>query len=494
MRILYVDIDSLRADHLGCYGYHRRTSPNIDALAAEGTRFTNTYVSDAPCLPSRTALFSGRFGFHNGVVNHGGSAAQPFPQPNRHVADVFHATGWMMTLRRAGFRTASVSSFAERHAAWHWYAGFNEVYNTGLEGMDVADDVTPLALDWLKRHGDADHWFLHVNYWDPHIPYRTPLEYGNPFADDPLPAHVTEDFWRRAWEGYAPHSPQEPHGYGGEEYFLGYPRFPTLIDSMEVVRQWFDGYDTGIRYTDDHVGRLLNALSDLGVLDETIVIISADHGESQGEFNVWGDHQTADQSTARVPLIIRWPGVSSPGSINENLHYHLDWAATIVEGVGGTVPPNWDGRSFFDPRSHDDTITRSYLALSQAAHVCQRSVRFPHAGHAWLCMWTYHDGYKMLRPVMLFDLTEDPFEMNDLSEVRPDVVGTAATHLADWHAEMMRTSTTNVDPMMTALREGPLHARGMALNYAKRLRETGRAHHAEALLAAHPEETQGVKQ
>ena len=78
MRLLYVDIDSLRTDHLGCYGYHRNTSPNIDQLAAESTRFTNVYISDAPCLPSRTALWSGRNGFHTGVVNHGGVASQPY--------------------------------------------------------------------------------------------------------------------------------------------------------------------------------------------------------------------------------------------------------------------------------------------------------------------------------------------------------------------------------------------------------------------------------
>src|SRR5690554_6913528 len=99
MRILYIDIDSLRPDHLGCYGYHRDTSPTIDALAAEGVRFDHVYVSDAPCLPSRTALWSGRFGFHTGVVNHGGTAAQPFVDPNRWVTDAFHSTGWMAALR-----------------------------------------------------------------------------------------------------------------------------------------------------------------------------------------------------------------------------------------------------------------------------------------------------------------------------------------------------------------------------------------------------------
>src|ERR1700722_15264431 len=75
MRILYIDIDSLRADHLGCYGYLRDTSPNIDALAKEAVRFNRYYCSDAPCLPSRTALYTGMFGIHSGVVGHGGTAA-----------------------------------------------------------------------------------------------------------------------------------------------------------------------------------------------------------------------------------------------------------------------------------------------------------------------------------------------------------------------------------------------------------------------------------
>ena len=74
MRIIYIDVDSLRADHLGCYGYHRNTSPNIDAIARRGVRFSDCWASDAPCLPSRTALYSGRFGIHTGVVGHCGTA------------------------------------------------------------------------------------------------------------------------------------------------------------------------------------------------------------------------------------------------------------------------------------------------------------------------------------------------------------------------------------------------------------------------------------
>ena len=488
MRILYVDVDSLRPDHLGCYGYHRNTSPNIDALARAGVRFDEMYVSDAPCLPSRTALFSGRFGYHTGVVNHGGTAAQPFVRSDRWVTDEFHDSGWVAGLRSAGFHTVTVSSFAERHAAWHWYAGFNEVYNSGKEGMDVADDVTPLALDWLKRHGERDRWFLHVNYWDPHIPYRTPLSYGNPFEEEPLPDWMTEDVWRRGWEGYAPHSPQEPHGYGGETFFLGYPRFPVSIDSMDVVKQWYDGYDTGIRYMDDHVGRLLSMLAELGIDEETAIFLSADHGESQGEFGVWGDHQTADESTCRVPLVVRWPGVFEGGTAHGALRYQLDFAATTLEAAGGSVPGNWSGQSFFHELNDARDGGREYVVLSQGAHVCQRGVRFDAEGERYLYLRTYHDGYKMLEPVMLFNLTDDPHEERDVSRERPELLARAAAHLEAWLAEAMRRSKGNVDPMMTALREGPLHARGNVKRYAERLRATGRAHHARRLLERHPEE------
>ncbi|MDP9372404.1 MAG: sulfatase-like hydrolase/transferase, partial [Chloroflexota bacterium] len=103
MRVLYLDIDSLRPDHLGCYGYGRASSPNIDALARQAVRFEGCYVSDAPCLPSRTALWSGRFGFRTGVVGHGGTASQPFLEgPARGFRDRFGTTGWMAALRAVG--------------------------------------------------------------------------------------------------------------------------------------------------------------------------------------------------------------------------------------------------------------------------------------------------------------------------------------------------------------------------------------------------------
>jgi arylsulfatase A-like enzyme len=296
---------------------------------------------------------------------------------------------------------------------------------------------------------------------------------------------MTADVWRRCREGYGPHSAREPNGSGFSDYTPSYPRNPPNVDSMEEVTRWFHAYDTGVRYVDDHVGRLLNALADLGVLDETAVVVSADHGECLGELNVWGDHQTADHITARVPLIVRWPGLTDGGRVDRALHYQFDWAATTIELMGGNVPENWDGFSFAGALRDGREEGRSHLVLSMGAWACMRSVRWEDL----LCMWTYHDGYKWLEPVMLFDVSADPHEQRDLAAERADKVAESAALLAGWQRDMMQTSGTNVDPLMTVMREGgPWQVRGQLRSYAERLRDTGRAWAAERLLAEHSED------
>jgi Arylsulfatase A and related enzymes len=487
MRILYIDIDSLRPDHLGCYGYHRNTSPNIDRVAAQGVRFENVYVTDAPCLPSRTALWSGRHGVHTGVINHGGAQADPFNEgAGRGFRSRLGGTNWMTCLRNAGLRTTTISPFGERHSAWHWYAGFNEVHNTGKGGMETADEVWPVAEKWLKDNAAADDWFLHLNLWDPHTPYRAPDAMIDSFAHEPLPSWLTEEVRQQHWAGCGPHSAREIIGFDGRPN-PRFPRQPHQADSMNAVRAMFDGYDAGVRWADEHVGRVLNALADAGVLDETVILISSDHGENLGELNIYGDHQTADHITTRVPLIVRWPGVSGgqAGRADTALHYHFDWAATLIELAGGKVPPVWDGQGFTEAFQAGRSEGREYLVVSQGAWSCQRSVRW--GNH--LCIRSYHDGYHGFPDVMLFNVAEDPHEQRDLAESHPELVREAMAHLDAWHGEMMRTATTGEDPMWTVIREGgPLHTRGALPAYLARLRDTERAHWADLLAARHPTE------
>jgi arylsulfatase A-like enzyme len=476
MRILYYDIDTLRADHLGCYGYVRDTSPNMDRIARQGTMFTNFYTSDAPCLPSRAALFLGRFGIHTGVVDHGGTAADPFIiGPSRQFRLQQEWDSWSMALRRQGLHTASISAFAERHSAWWFIHGFREMHNPGMGGLERADQVVPTVLEWLDRHGAEDNWFLHVNVWDPHTPYRTPLEYGNPFQGCAIPDWLTADIIRSQRESYGPYGAREPSGIGPSR--RPELRAPEEIRDLRDFRQWIDGYDVGIRYADDHLGYILQALDTKGVLDQTAVIISSDHGENQGELNIYGDHHTADHITSRVPLIIRWPGKPG-GQVNEGLHYNLDLPPTMLELLGGQPPARWDGRSFAPALGGARDTGRSFLVLSQCAWSCQRSVRFG----KWIVIRTYHTGLKDFPAVMVFDLEDDPHETRNLAQQRADVADKGLALLEQWHADMMASSISRIDPLWTVMAEGgPYHTRHSVERYCQRLRESGREAHARRL-------------
>ena len=482
MRILYIDLDALRPDHLGCYGYHRDTSPNIDALAAEGTRFTNYYTSDAPCLPSRTALYTGMFGIHSGVVGHGGTASDLFVQgQTRGFRDRIEYNSLPSRLQNAGYHTAQISPFGQRHAARQFYAGFNEMHNTGKGGVESAEEVTPVVMKWLEDHAKEDRWFLHLNYWDVHTPYRVPEDYGNPFENDPLPAWLTQEIWQKHLKQVGPHKAQEINMLDDRED-PQYPRHPGSLRTEADLRRMFDGYDTAIRYADEQVGRIVAALKAGGVYEDTLILISSDHGENMGELGIYGEHGTADQITCRVPMISRGPGVK-PGQVDRGLHYALDLAPTLAEMVGMEVPEMWDGQSYLGTLWEGVDCGRDQVVISQCAHVCQRSVRFG----PWLYMRTLHDGFHLFPKEMLFNVEEDPYEQHDLSAARPELCREGAARLLDWQETQMLSSITNVDPLWTVLREGgPFHARrGDLEKYLVHLRRTGREWAIPELLRRH---------
>jgi arylsulfatase A-like enzyme len=480
MRLLYIDIDTLRADHLGCYGYHRATSPNIDRVATAGIVFENVYASDVPCLPSRTALLTGRFGIHNGVVNHGGTDADPaIDGPQRGFFSHLHLDSFPNRLREKGLRTVTVSSFAHRHSAFHWHAGFDEAYNVGKWGMETAEDVYGVASEWLRRRGRENDWFLHVHLWDPHSPYRAAPSYGEPFRNSPTPGWLTEEVRARHWQGCGPHSAREGRGFHPNEYDrTHYPRQPQEIADMAAVRAMFDGYDVGVLAADRCVGRLLELLGELGVESDTAIMVSADHGETLGELNIYCDHQTADEHTTHVPLILRWPGLGR--GRRRALHYQIDVTATLLELLGEKVPDSWDGQSFAASLKRGADEGRDHLIVSQGAWTCQRGVRFEN----WILINTLHGGYHLFDDVMLFDLASDPFEQHNVAAERADVAARGLTLLSQWHAAMLRGAARGRDPLENVVLEGgPFHVRGELPRYLERLRATGRGELAAALAA-----------
>ena len=481
MRILYIDIDTLRPDHLSCYGYHRATSPHIDAIADEGLRFENYYVPDAPCLPSRTALFTGRFGFCTGVVNHGGNFADmALEGEGRSFRSVAAEETLASAIRRAGWHTASISPFANRHSAYQVVPGFTETYDTGKGGMENADETWPVVEDWLARRGKDDQWFLHVNLWDPHTPYDTPEDFGNPFEKDPIAAWLTQAVIDKQQGRYGPNSVHEVNNYSdqmADRQTMGTGTIATVADAKKHI----DGYDTGIHYADLYVGKIVARLKDLGVYDDTAIIVSSDHGENHGELGIWGDHQSADHVCSRVPFIMKWPGVTDQvaGQAYPGLHYNLDFTATLAELAGAKKQESWQGESFA-PALKGETGGRPYLVVSQGAWSCQRAVRWDH----WILIRTWHTGFKPFPPWMLFDLEKDPHETTNLAASLPDIVAKGRALLEEWTAQRLKDAPRG-DPFEGVLAEGgPFHANENSevfTNYLQRLRDTGRAHHAETL-------------
>jgi arylsulfatase A-like enzyme len=486
MRIIYIDIDTTRADHLGCYGYHRNTSPHIDQVAAEGVRFDQFFTPDAPCLPSRAALYTGQFGIQSGIVGHGGTAADPkIEGRTRGFRDRMERHGLVRQLQKHGLRTVLISPFGQRHSAHWFHDGFNEIYNTGQGGAESAETLRPVFEKWLKENVACDNYYLHINLWDPHTPYRAPASMGEPFKNDPLPQWLNNEKLIQQHNKMAgPHTSLEISMYNDKEE-ARFPRQPGKVTDLASMRRLIDGYDTGILYADQQVGYIIQQLKAAGVYEDTAIIISSDHGENFGELGIYAEHGTADAITCRIPFIVKWPG-GKKGAVAPGFQYNLDWAPTLMDLLGRDKPAAWDGRSFATTIKTGNNAGREELILSQCCHVCQRSVRWDR----WLYVHTYHDGFHLFPREMVFDIAADPHEQNDLADSEPAIRNEGAWRLARWHNEQMQKMAVEgsdvVDPLWTVVREGgPFHAQHgdttLLTRYIARLEATGRAEGAKAL-------------
>ncbi|WP_136689186.1 sulfatase [Halorhabdus amylolytica] len=473
MRVLVVDVDSLRPDHLGCHGYDRPTSPTIDALAAEGVRFTSCYASDTPCLPSRTALVSGRFGARTGVVTHFGDG-QWYDQPaGGHDA----ATARPLVpryLSRHGVHTATVSSFGDHHSAYHFSGSFTDaIQPTPRTEDEHAADVTARAVAWLDRHATDEDWLLHVQYWDVHHPYED-------VAEDV--ERVRRAGWSPAWPDAEALAAQQgmtgprsadlwptPGAYGDPAYERQYDDWsiPDRFDSTDDVAHLVDGYDGAVRKTDREVNRLLDALAAAGVREDTTVVVTADHGDALGEHGIYAEHALAHPPTQRVPFVISGPTVTSGGRAVDAQVYQFDLAATLCDWFDVPVPDGWDARSLTPAIDGESFAGREALVCGHGIYTFSRAVY----ADEWVYIRIYHPGVFSHPGLfnddsadgpaagleLLHDLEVDPHMTENMLADRPRVAGEMRDRLADWER---RTRTTRdaggTDPLVhMAVESGP---------------------------------------
>ncbi|MGH9630123.1 MAG: sulfatase family protein [Bryobacteraceae bacterium] len=297
--VLLITVDTLRPANLSCYGYEWKTSPNIDKLASEGTRFERAYTVIPLTGPAHFSLFTSRYPQEHGAVRNGLDVASDrtlvnFPQ-------VLRANGY----RNAGFvsgwplngRLTSLDEWFE-----HYDEDLTRTYQL-VNSSRWAEDVTPPAMDWLKQNGKSDKpFFMWVHYFDPHSPY----DFREHFAD------------------------LQKNGSGT----------PAPV-ADEGMRERIRNYDTEIAYMDWHMGKLFDTLDALGLKDSTLVVLIADHGESLGEHDYVGHGRQLYEDTIRIPLIVRWPGKVKAGKVITTPVSILDVAPTIVDlTVGKTLEKN----------------------------------------------------------------------------------------------------------------------------------------------------------
>jgi choline-sulfatase len=449
MRILYIDLDCVRADHLSLNGYPRETTPNMDRIGREGVSFTRCFCSNSPCVPSRAALFSGRFGFNNGVVGHHGLMSGFRKIVDSHGYNPDHPM-LARHLRQNGMKTVAFSTFHERHSAWWYCDGWEEIHTFSRKrGNETADEASVPCIDWLQHYGKQDNWFLHFHIWDAHCNYRVPKEWLDKFKDAPGPDWPDQaEIDRQFDEMYGPQTARHLYHQPG----LYPPNMPQQIRTVDDLKWLVDGYDGSIAYADHHVGLVFEELERLGVLDDTAVIVSADHGDSFGEHGQYKDHGIANDPVHNIPMVVRWPGMKGRGAIDK-LIYNLDLAPTLCELLGFDIPPRWDGESFAPAMQGEKFAGRPYLVMDHGIYTLSRTVRTAD----WAMMRMLHPGtYPYTEEVYLYDMAADPHQTTNLADNRPDRVTELDHLLYEWRHEQV-THGGGPDPLEAAVQLGPFH-------------------------------------
>ncbi len=407
--IVVVVLDTVRADHLGCYGYARNTTPNIDAFAQCAMRYTRAKATAPWTLPSHASLFTGCYSFEHGTHWHrrqpgsgdggqaGSSSAPTFPIPLDNafltLAEAFRALGY----DTGGFSANTAFTTPRLGIA----QGFDTYEVREMPGVELNSMLQP----WLLARGEKP-FFLFINYMDAHLPYNNLERSG--VLDHPLTGDDSRDLMNRL-----------------QDHILPDTSHPIL---RELVRELVDCYDMGVANADHAFGQLSGQLARLGLLENAIVIVTSDHGEYFGEHHLTGHCKDVYEEVLAVPLLIRHPG-SSGAETSDNLVSLAHVPSLIFSALPDAVkpPPEFvkhaPGECIVIAESH---YTQPGLMLEPAYRKRFDRVRFA----AYAVNKKYiesSDGDHEL-----FDLATDPEEAHSLIAGEPGTARAMQTALTEF--------------------------------------------------------------
>ncbi len=408
--VLLVVIDTLRADHLSCYGYGRETSPNIDRLAREGVLYEQAISAASWTFPAHASLFTGLYPRDHGATSNSKTLEASFDT----LAEL---------LEGAGYDTAGFSNnvwFLESGGLQQGFEAFLEMWHRqvvqerGVTFDDPAYDMgaaetTDEIFAWLDGRSDEAPFFVFVNYFEPHLPYRPP----QPFDEKFLPETTGPRDIKRLRSFYSPRE---------YAYMLDIPWAGLEDGDLEILTALYDGE---IAYVDSIIGRVVDGLRSRRLLDDTVLVITSDHGEHLGEHHMLDHKLSLYEPLLRVPLILWNPQRIPAGTrIKTQVQAH-DVFGTVL-GFGGVRHPaaalplaDADERVTFAelayPRIFLDAIDRELPGTGTRARRFARSLKAVRGPR-----------YKLIEGsdgrVELYDLSVDPGETQDLADELPEVV------------------------------------------------------------------------
>lgn len=382
--VLLITIDTLRADHLGAYGYPRATSPNIDALAAEGRVFDNAFAIYPRTGPSVASILTGAFP----VKIHDWRIPAGVPT----LASILAASGYDTT---AVLDNANLS---RSHGYGQGFETFRETWKESRSEIDRTRLISSAAIEELERlQGQQKPFLMWLHFVNPHGPYAPPAEYASLFEGDP---------WYDP-KVIVPHKPFPP---GDDAYLASEPRLAPYVAK----------YDGEIRFADAEIGRVLAFLRRLPAFPDTLIVVTADHGEMLGEWGLYFMHGPAlDRADLHVPLIfsqknqIRKARIKAPALLIDVVPSILDWVSVKVPSELRTP---FDGESLIGLTEASEDSPHPYLFFASNDYWGVRSHDYQ------LNIQTRDNPQYALEPVALFNLRIDPNETKNLIKSNPDTV------------------------------------------------------------------------
>jgi arylsulfatase A-like enzyme len=397
--ILLIAIDSLRADHMSCYGYNRQTTPHIDRFAEEGVLFENTYSPHVPTTPAYASMLTGMDCFNTQVValrHQGGLRSEV-----KTMAEVLSDADYNTTC--VGFTGNPSSRGFDTYLDYAAWGSWNEGRSTKAQNLN---DVTMPEIDRLVE--DDKPWFMMLRHMDPHAPYLPPAPYERMFY------HGDEtDSKNKSMKPVMDFKPFR-------DFFASWMP-PGISDEQYIVAQ----YDGAIAYMDACIQSIFQALEAHGVLDETIIVINGDHGETLYEHECWFDHHGMYDNVLYVPLIIRYPAKLPQGKRVAGYNQHKDLMPTILELAGISQKSikfpsklRFNGRSLMSLVKGKETTFETEFYITECTWMRKHGWRTPE----WKLMIALEPDFHFKPEIELYNLIEDPEENNNLAESQPDVV------------------------------------------------------------------------